>query len=77
MATPQEQRRIRIKNDHKEMQNIQGAIIKWRPVFGSPPYVEVYEVTVNVRTIIGPRPDYRGTHVIRITLPPNYPTLLR
>lgn len=73
MATPQEQRRIRIKHDYEEMQNIQGSIIQWRPLVGEPPYIEKYELTINVRTIIGPGPEYRDRHVIHVTLPAGYP----
>jgi ubiquitin-protein ligase len=75
MSTPQEQHRIRIKNDYQEMLNIKGRIVDWKPVVGTPPYVEAYELTVNVRTIIGSRPEYRDTHIIRVTLPANYPTV--
>ena len=75
MATPQEQRKIRMKNDYQEMENVKGEIIKWRAIRGDPPHIEVYELTVHVRTIIGPRPDYRDTHVIVVTLPPSYPTV--
>ena len=73
MATPQEQRRIRLKNDYKTMQNIKGAMVQWRPLVGEPPYVEKYELTVNVRTIISSRPEYRDRHVIYVTLPSGYP----
>jgi len=75
MPTPQEQRRIRIKNDYQEMLNIKGAIVNWTPFVGTPPYVEAYDLTVNVRTIIGSRPEYRNAHIIRVTLPANYPTV--
>lgn len=73
MATPQERRRIRLQNDYKEMQNIQGRIVQWRPLQGTPPYVEAYELTVHVRTIVSSRPDYRDRHVLQLVLPPNYP----
>jgi ubiquitin-protein ligase len=73
MATPQEQRRIRLKNDYAEMTNIRGRIVQWREVRGAPPYVEQYELTVKVRTIVSPRPDYRDTHTITLTLPLAYP----
>ncbi len=73
MATPQEQRKIRLKNDYKEMQNIKGAIISWKPLVGTAPYIEQYELTVNVRTIIDSDPSYREKHVIRVTLPAGYP----
>jgi ubiquitin-protein ligase len=73
MATPQEQRNIRLQNDYKEMQNIKGDIIQWKPVKGNPPYVEAYELTVNIRTIIGSEPKYRKKHVIRLELDADYP----
>lgn len=73
MPTPQEQRNIRLKNDYVEMTNISGPIVQWRPLRGSPPFVEAYELTVNVRTLVGPGPDYRDRHVITLALPPNYP----
>lgn len=73
MATPQEMRKIRLKNDYKEMQNIRSFIIQWRPLQGEPPYVEAYELTVGIRTIISPRPGYRDSHIIKVALPSNYP----
>jgi ubiquitin-protein ligase len=73
MTTPQERRQIRIKNDFKEMQNIKGPIVDWKPLIGVPPYVEAYELTIKIRTIISPQPSYRDLHVIRVTIPPNYP----
>lgn len=73
MTTPQEQRRIRIKHDYQEMLNIKGEIVDWKPIVGTPPYVESYELIVNVRTIIGSGPNYRDNHIIRVTLPPTYP----
>ena len=74
MATPQEIRSIRLKNDYKEMCNIRGSIIQWRAVKGTPPVVEAYEITVNIKSIISQRPDYRDQHLIRIDVPSNYPT---
>lgn len=71
--TPQEQRKIRLQNDYQEMLNIKGNIVDWRTTKGSPPYVEAYELTVRVRTIIGSGPNYRGEHIILIELPANYP----
>ena len=44
MRTPQEIRQIRLKNDHKEMVNIKGNIVSWKPVKGTPPFVEEYEL---------------------------------
>ncbi|MBS9783464.1 MAG: hypothetical protein KGV46_02805 [Pasteurella sp.] len=78
MATPQEVRNIRLKNDYKEMQNIKGNVVTWRALSGNAPYVEEYELTVNLRSIIGQgsgnNPEYRDTHVLRVSLPADYPT---
>lgn len=71
--TPQEIRNIRLKNDYKEMVNIRGNIISWKAIKGVPPYVEEYEVTVNVRGIIDNGPHYRDSHTIKVTIPANYP----
>ncbi len=73
MATPQERRNIRLKNDYAEMVNIKSDIVSWRVTAGTPPYVEGYELTVNIRTITGSRPDYRNQHILQVTLSPNYP----
>jgi ubiquitin-protein ligase len=73
MPTPHEQRNIRLKNDFVEMTNIRGPIVQWRAVQGAPPFVEAYELTVNVRTIVGTGPVYRSSHVITLNLPSNYP----
>lgn len=73
MATPQELRKIRIKNDYQEMKNIQGKIIQWRSIKGEYPYIEAYELTVNIKTIIGSSPDYRDFQILTIKLPPTYP----
>ena len=78
MPTPQEIRQIRLKNDYKQMCNIQGSVISWEATKGTPPYVEEYRVTIHVRTIIGINsngsPQYRNQSVVTVTLPPNYPT---
>lgn len=71
--TPQEIRNIRLKNDYKEMVNIRGNIISWKAVKGIPPYVEEYEVTVNVNGITARGPQYRNTHVVSVKIPANYP----
>ncbi len=71
--TPQERRKIRLKNDYKEMKNILSPIVQWKLLEGEPPHVEAYELTVNIRTIISPERDYRDSHIIRITLPSRYP----
>lgn len=73
MATPQEYRLIRLKNDHSEMVNIRGDVIQWKAVKGDAPYVEAYELTVKVRTIISSAPSYRNEHVISLELSEDYP----
>ncbi|HWW74312.1 MAG TPA: hypothetical protein VNZ44_02895 [Pyrinomonadaceae bacterium] len=55
------------------MCNIRGPIISWQATRGTPPYVEEYRLTVNVRGIIGPGPTYRDQHVIDIEIPSGYP----
>ena len=71
--TPQEIRKKRIMHDYQEMLNIRGDIIQWRVLKGEPPYVEKYEVTVNIRSIINDSPLYRDSHTVKVTLPSNYP----
>jgi ubiquitin-protein ligase len=71
--TPQETRNDRLMNDYKEMCNIRGPIIQWRAIKGVPPLVEAYELTVNVRSVISSKPDYRDRHVIKIEIPSGYP----
>jgi len=71
--TPQEVRKIRLKNDYKQMTNIKSSIIDWKPIKGSPPLVEEYELTINVKSIVGPGINYRDKHVVRISLPGGYP----
>lgn len=73
MSTPQEQRKIRLKNDYTEMKNIRGDIIQWEILKGEAPYVESYRLTVHVRTIISSVPEYRDTHIIDVELSENYP----
>jgi len=76
MPTPQELRKIRIRNDYTQMCNIRGNIISWQPVTGVAPYIEAYRITINVRTIIGVGgaiPKYRESSVVMLTLPPEYP----
>src|SRR4051812_21225455 len=70
MPTPQEIRRERLLHDQDEMRRIQSTMIRITS-FGSPP--ERYILTLRVRTIIGPRPDYRAEHRVRVTLPAGYP----
>lgn len=71
--TPAEQRRIRLKNDYQTMVNIKRPWLDWRVVRGEAPFVEEYELSVRLRTIVGPSPEYADHHLISIFLPPTYP----
>lgn len=77
MPSPQEIRKIRLGNDYKQMQRIQGSIISWHPLKGTVPYIEEYEITINVRTIEGigtnGKPKYRNSSKVILTLPADYP----
>lgn len=73
MTTPQERRQIRLSNDYQEMINIRGSMIEWRPLSGIPPYVDEYELTLNIRSIIAPGPQYREQHKVILKLPSDYP----
>ena len=70
---PEEQRKIRPKNDYQSMVNISRTWLTWRVETGSAPHVESYEVTAKIKTITGPPPTYTLDHKIRIDLPQNYP----
>lgn len=72
--TPQEVRKIRLKSDYKEMCAIRGPIVSWQAVRGTPPYVEAYRLTINVRSVIGDGPIYRDQHVIDLEIPGGYPS---
>lgn len=72
--TPQQIRRERLESDYEEMRNIRGPMIQWVAEVGAPPHVEVYKVTLNVETIIGPAPTYRSVHEVSVALPPSYPS---
>lgn len=73
MATPQDRRKLRLQSDYREMENIKGRMVNWEVISGSPPFVEKYKLIVNVHTIISPQPQYRDTHMLELTLPPDYP----
>ena len=74
--TPQEQRKLRLKNDYQEMVNIRGDIVQWRPIKGAAPFVEEYELQINFKTIVGVGahgPQYRDEHTINLQIGSNYP----
>lgn len=73
MASPAEQRRIRLKNDYQTMVNMKRPWLDWRVVSGEEPYVEEYEITVKLKTIVGPGPNYASNHKISVSLPSTYP----
>ena len=77
MPTPQDIRRIRLGNDYKQMQRLQGDVISWRALKGEAPYIEEYEITANVCTIEGigadGNPKYRNSSTVILTLPADYP----
>lgn len=68
--TPEEQRQVRLKNDYEEMKKLHGEMIRVEAV-GDPP--EQYSLKVRIRSIIGPDPNYRSEHEIRVELPSGYP----
>jgi ubiquitin-protein ligase len=72
--TPQEVRNIRLTSDYREMCNIRGPLISWQVIGGTPPQVDKYRLTINVRSIIAPGPTYRDQHIVDVTLPAGYPT---
>ncbi len=71
--TPQEIRNMRLKHDYSEMLSIRGESIEWKATKGVVPFVEEYEVTINIRSIIGNGPQYRYKHSVKVVLPSNYP----
>jgi hypothetical protein len=72
-ARPHEVRRTRLRNDYATMENIRRPWLNWKAIAGTPPFVEQYELALRLRTIIGPAPDYKDDHTIRVTLGPDYP----
>ncbi len=73
MASPQEIRNRRLANDYQEMLNIQSPIVEWVALVGNAPCVEVYELTVLIRTVVSDVPEFKNEHKLRVTLPENYP----
>ncbi len=70
MSTPQEIRRARLVEDHRQMRRIHSNVVQVE-AFGSPP--EKYVLAVNVRTITGPQPRYRTSQRVEVVLPSEYP----
>jgi ubiquitin-protein ligase len=73
MATPLEIRNRRLANDYQEMLNIKSPMIDWTIRYGNPPFVEAYELIVNIRTVISSVPEYVSQHKLLVSLPENYP----
>lgn len=71
--TPQEMRRTRLAADYNEMRAIRGPIIQWSTIGGVEPHFERYLLTVKVRTIVGPAPDYSNEVRLQVDLPAGYP----
>jgi len=71
--TPQEIRNKRLKNDFHEMENIRGDVISWKPLKGTKPYIEEYELTINVKTIVDEMPEYSYMQKMKVVLPARYP----
>ena len=65
--------RERRATDYRELMSMRGPVLDVKPISGTPPYVDAYELTINVRSIVGPEPTYRGVHKVILTLPAGYP----
>ncbi|MDP9120423.1 MAG: ubiquitin-conjugating enzyme E2 [Acidobacteriota bacterium] len=68
--TPEELRRERLRNDFKEMQRLDGEVIRLTAQGDAP---ERYRLLLRVRSIIGPGPAYRDEHEVQVELGPGYP----
>lgn len=64
---------IRLRNDYEKMMRMSDTVITVTPSGGTPPYVNEYDLTVNVRSITGPAPTYRNQHHIKLRIPNEYP----
>jgi ubiquitin-protein ligase len=73
MTTPQQRRRDKLAADYNEMLAIRGNIIQWEPLHGKEPHCDSYRLKVNVRTIVGPGPNYATQTLLQVDLPPGYP----
>lgn len=71
--TISETSRARRATDYRELMSMRGPVLDVKPVSGTPPYVDAYELTINVRSIVGPEPTYRGVHKVHLSLPAGYP----
>ena len=67
-------RRARLKSDYEQISNMVGPVLSFRALSGTAPYIDSYEITININSIISSTPTYRNKHVIRVDLGPQYPT---
>lgn len=70
MATPEELRTQRLRNDYAEMRRLHGEVIRVTAA-GDPP--ASYRLQVRVKTIMGPGPTHRREHEVQVDLPAGYP----
>ena len=66
--------RERRATDYRELMSMRGSVLDVKPISGTPPYVDAYELTIYVRSIVGPEPTYRSVHKVHLSLPAGYPT---
>ena len=66
--------RARRATDYRELMSMQGPLLEVKPLSGRPPYVDSYELTFHIRSIVGPEPTYRDVHKAILTFPAGYPT---
>lgn len=66
-------RKARLKADYEQIKNMVGPVLSFRILSGEAPYVDAYEFTINLRTIINNIPEYRNVSKVKIVLPEKYP----
>lgn len=66
-------RRSRLKSDYEQISNMTGSVLTFRPLSGVAPYIDKYEITLHIKTIISPAPEYRDKHIIHLSFGPTYP----
>lgn len=65
--------RSRQASDYHELMSMRGSVLDVVPISGTPPYVEEYELTIKVRSIVGPEPTYRSVHKVHLSWPIGHP----
>lgn len=75
MSTTADIRRTRLENEYRQMSNLrrQGSLIDWEVISGDSSAPDGYKITINARSIISNRPDYRTKHVVELRIPAGYP----